>query len=682
MDQEDTPWFALHRREMCYRSSVRANELCFVGVSSFGASPSLVGPEHLRPLLQHALDVVPKSAVKDTPIFLLATAGMRLLPELQSKELLAHICSYARTETKFLLGDCDLHIQVIPGETEGLYGWIAANFLLGGFDSPENHDHGKGHHTYGFLDMGGASAQIAFAPNATEAERHAEDLKLLRLRTIGGDSAEYKLFVTTWLGFGVHEARRRYVEALSNASDTHTTKELPDPCLPRGLKATKKGDSIASGTKEAQGDEPYIVGTGRFDQCLRQTYPLLDKDLLDKDAPCEVHPCLLHGTHVPAIDFDVNHFVGVSEYWHTTHEIFEMAHQDKSYDFNTYQQRVEEFCSQDWHTILKGISQSKWGKKVDESTAVEVCFKASWLINVLHEGIGIPRIGLEDTKGSGHNGTKEILQHAKDKGFLEPFQAIDKIDGTEVSWAMGKMVLYAASQVTPTDGALPVGFGSNVPGTPSDFQYAGPKYNTLADDIHDDNSSNELDWHDTLFDSSSPRRIPGFLLFLLIVCIAVFLLCGHDRRTQLYRRIAVVFRRGPKIFKKRKHLGGKIFNVGSHVDYERVMGDGVGGGDLELGEIDSDNDQSDSSEGSGVVRSSGWATPRLKVGMFDNVSGSHFDNPNLGGALGLGPVAVIGNAMTRRTESRERLAPGPTTGRKSRTASPTRMMPLEESYAQ
>ncbi len=77
----------------------------------------------------------------------------------------------------------DLHIQVIAGDTEGLYGWIAANYLLGGFDSPEKHMHGKGHHTYGFLDMGGASAQIAFAPNNTEAEKHANDLKLLRMRT-------------------------------------------------------------------------------------------------------------------------------------------------------------------------------------------------------------------------------------------------------------------------------------------------------------------------------------------------------------------------------------------------------------------------------------------------------------------------------------------------------------------
>lgn len=678
----------------------------WLGISTFGGKPELVGPDHLHPLLQHALDIVPPHAVPDTPIFLLATAGMRLLPEVERKELLAKVCSYARAHTKFVLPECNLHIQVIPGETEGLYGWIAANYLLGGFDSPEDHAHGKGHHTYGFLDMGGASAQIAFAPNATEAEKHAEDLKMLRMRTINGAPMEYQVFVTTWLGFGIHEARRRYVEALLEASGTHDARELPDPCLPVGLSITTKGDVLLPGSGQVKGKTPYLIGTGRFDECLRQTYPLLDKD-----APCEDQPCLLHGVHVPAIDFDVNHFVGVSEYWHTTHEVFEMAYKDKAYDFNTYQKRVKDFCSQDWKTISQGIGDSKWGKKVDKATAVEVCFKASWLINVLHNGIGIPRVGLENTKTKGHNGTKEVLQHAKEKGFLDPFQAVDKIEDTEVSWTLGKMVLYAASQVPPLDKALPVGFGSNVPGIPPDFQYAGSKFtpspnsSSSADDALYDND--DEDWHDTLFDSASPRRIPGFLIFLIIICIAVFLLCGRDRRSRIYRKFTSPFHnnRGGPTNRKRKLFGGTklpFFNTLS--GYERVLEDGSSAPndfELELGPVNADhsddNDHSDSSEGSRAGRSSGWATPRVKINGFGN---EYFDNVvSQGVGLGLTTPAISSNAMDRsglvvRTESRERLGPlgagvgaaglgGAVGGRRSRAGSPVRfksplMSPLAE----
>ncbi|KAH0548003.1 hypothetical protein GP486_008255, partial [Trichoglossum hirsutum] len=435
-----------------------------LGISTFGETPSLVGPEHLEGLYKHALEHIPKHAVRDTPIFLLATAGVRLLPPRQRKALLAEVCHYTRSTTKFLLPDCDLHIQTIPGETEGLYGWIAANYLLGGFDSPEDHDHGKGHHTYGFLDMGGASAQIAFAPNATETEKHAKYLKLLRLRTLDGRSMEHRVFVTTWLGFGVNEARRRYVKALLDATGKDT-KEIRDPCLPVGLRVTQKGEVIHSdsGGKFDGGGEPHLLGIGLFDECLRRTYPLLGKDV-----PCEDKPCLLHGVHVPAIDFDVNHFVGVSEYWHTTHGVFELGHKGKAdkYDFEAYQSSVRDFCSQDWDEISELVRKKKLGKKVDEETALGICFKASWLISVLHDGIGIPRVGMDALEGGEHthNVTRTMIRRAKSLGFTDAFQPFNKIANVEVSWTLGKMVLYAASQISPAahDGALPVGFGSNV----------------------------------------------------------------------------------------------------------------------------------------------------------------------------------------------------------------------------
>ncbi|KAK8219270.1 Golgi apyrase [Zalaria obscura] len=654
------------------------------GVSTFGEKPDQIGPDHLSLLVDHALSVIPSTEVANTPIFLLATAGMRLLPEYQRNAILQNICTYFQTHTSFQLPDCALHVQVIPGETEGLYGWIAANYLLGGFDAPAEHEHGGGHHTYGFLDMGGASAQIAFAPNATEAEKHANDLKLLRMRKVSGEAVEYRVFVTTWLGFGVNEARRRYLEALTESTGTDVL-ELPDPCLPSGLKATKSGNVILPGSDEAVGSEAHLLGTGTFTECLKRTFPLLDKD-----APCEDEPCLLHGVHVPAIDFDVNHFVGVSEYWHTTHEVFEMSHKDKAYDFHTYQERVVGFCSQDWATIQKGVASKKWGKKVDENTAVEVCFKASWLINMLHEGIGIPRVGLEDTKPDGKfvNGTKEVLDKAKEKGFLDPFQAVDKIGDTEVSWTLGKMVLYAASQVPPSDETLAVGFGSNTPGTalPKDFQYAGGRYTPLPDDLTDtaDGESEGTDWHDRLFTHAGSRRVPGLLLFLLILTLIAFLLLGREKRSQLYQRLRALAGRpprspGPRASRARNRKGlalglGKLFGktLGGGPSYERVLESGAA--DFELGAMASDDEQdSTSSDGGGGVqgRTSGWATPQVG---FESPALSHSSPRSKGsgyfdptGSLGLVPSqpAFERGGLMARTESRERLS-------RSRNASPTR----------
>lgn len=652
------------------------------GISTFGDKPERVGDDHLKELVKFAEDIVPNDEIKNTPIFLLATAGMRLLPEYQRNDVLKNVCSYLQRTSKFQLPDCDLHIQVIPGETEGLYGWIAANYLLGGFDAPDEHVHGKGHHTYGFLDMGGASAQIAFAPNATEAEKHANDLKLLRLRKVNGEGLDYRVFTTTWLGFGADEARRRYVEHLLEAYPTEH--EIPDPCLPVGLKVDKLGVEIDADSSRLPGKDPVLVGTGRFTECLDSTYPLLEKS-----KPCADPPCLLNGVHTPGLDFDVNHFVGVSNYWHATHEIFAMAHKDRAYDFHTYQKQVKEFCSRDWKDIEKDVAKETWGHKVDEETVEEVCFKASWVINMLHDGIGIPRVGLEHVKdpGSGHgNKTNEMLDKGEDRGFLDPFQAVDKIDDTDVSWTLGKMVLYASSQMPAANDAMPVGFGSNVPGTdiPADFQRPSGQFKELNSKPGDSQTEGGKDWHDRILSSSYSRRIPGILIFLLILALAVYLLCGRERRLNLWHKLTG--RGGARPFKRRKggpggSLGNKLFGGSNEPAYERVLEDAADPSEFELNDYGEDVGprHSDSSTASGmatphrglspdIIRSSPKRQTYFDTGSVSSTSSSASSN----GGLGISPFERGG--LIVRVESKERLAPAPSqlgVGR-SRAGSPRR----------
>lgn len=627
------------------------------GVSTFGEKPTEVGPEHLQSLIDHALDYIPADNVRDTPVFLMATAGMRLLPKVQQTALAREICSYFRQNTQFSLPDCNSHVQVISGETEGLYGWLASNYLLGGFDHPDEHNHGKDHHTYGFLDMGGASAQIAFAPNSTEAAKHANDLKLLRLRTMDGKPKEYKVFTATWLGFGVNQARESYVESLLDAHAAPDVHEMPDPCMPKGLRTTVDGKPV----DDASSQNMTLLGTGNFDECLRSTYPLLGKD-----APCEDEPCLLNGQHVPAIDFDVNHFVGVSEYWHTTHGVFGDKG-DKAYDFTTYQEKVKKYCSQDWYSIESKIGSRR---KDDAKVAQEACFKASWLINVLHEGIGIPRLGLEDTPTAGLNATHGALENAKNKGFLDPFQAVDKIDNIEVSWTLGKMLLYAAGQIPPKskDDDLPVGFGTNVAGIPPDFQFTGSTWrtssasnNTLDDDVDD--------WSDAagdLMDKAKSKASSGFFVFILMILLLMYFLRKRERRIRVLGKLNSLVRRSrrpgsPRRGRRRfSGLASKFF--GRHPpSYERILEEGDANR-FELGDVDSDdNDHSDGSEGSRLAMSSGLATPKLNVEMFDSMPSSS--------ALGRSGLVV-------RTDSRERLAPTLqmlNAGRRSRAGSPTRL---------
>lgn len=624
------------------------------GVSTFAENVSQVGPDHLDSLIKEALEEIPADKVSKTPIYLMATAGVRLLPKNQQTALLQSICTYLQATTNFILPDCKAHVQVISGETEGLYGWIAANYLLGGFDRPGEHYHGKNHHTYGFLDMGGASAQIAFAPNATESEKHWDDLKLVRMRTIDGTPSEHKVFSATWLGFGANEARVRFINKLDEKYAKESN-ELPDPCLPKGLRTDLDGNIIDGKVSKK---ETILVGTGMFDECLRETYPLLGKD-----APCTDEPCLLNGQHVPAIDFDVNHFIGVSEYWHTTHGVFGKKH--KAYDLATYQNKVMEFCSQNWSDIEIDILGKRKTDQKKLNDAQEACFKASWLINMLYDGIGIPRVGLEGGHAPGVNETKEATDKNKSGDYTDPFKPVDKIDGIELSWTLGKMVLYAAGQVPPQGDALPVGFGTNVrSGTPKDFELAGSKPIVA----HDDDDDNDLD--DMLKPSHSISGLVGFIIVLLLIGF-VF------RKKPEWRRRAFSFahrRRRSGSGRKPSRgfsLASKLFGRTSP-SYERVMEEGDAA-EFELGDYDSDqNEYSDSSDGSRASRISGRDTPRL------NLERSEAQRP---------PLSVDRTGLAVRADSIERLHTPSlqklNAGRRSRHGSPTRsktpfMSPLQE----
>lgn len=425
------------------------------GLSSFGDHPYDLGA-YLKPLMDHAEKIVPQSAWADTPIYILATAGMRLLPEDQRDAVLAESCRYIKEHTSFSIdgGGCDEHVQVISGEEEGMLGWIAINYLMDGFHIRGNHqvigadtDVVEGKSTFGFLDMGGASTQIAFEPSPkvleSEGQAAQEELTPVVLRMLDGTEVSHKVFVTTFLGYGTNQARERYIKELKsngttvevNLHDGSFRKMLPDPCLPSGLRL----DGAGKDHKAA------LVGTGSFTSCLELTHPLLDKN-----AECSKPPCLFHGVHVPAIDFSVNHFIGVSEYWFSSNDVFG---QGGVYDFVSFQKAAEDFCAKPWSELKQHLDAGDlFGPQVELDRLQLQCFKAAWMTTVLHEGIGLPRI--VDSKGTGDG--RQHINDAQDKADQKNlFQSVNDVDGFTVSWTLGKAVLEATRDIPAAPGLLP-----------------------------------------------------------------------------------------------------------------------------------------------------------------------------------------------------------------------------------
>ncbi|TBU35578.1 nucleoside phosphatase family-domain-containing protein [Dichomitus squalens] len=446
------------------------------GLSSFADDVDGIGA-YLAPLLEHARTHIPPSLQPDTPLFLLATAGMRLLTPGKQAQVLTSTCQFLKYHSNFKIDDpspngpCGSSVRIITGEEEGLFGWIAVNYLMDGFNGSDDT-----RLTYGFLDMGGASTQIAFEPSKEEQER-AKNLLDVRLRLLDGNEIHHKVFVTTWLGYGTNQARERYVGRLINeyeASRTLSTdseEHIDDPCLPKDLVVSNTPVQPDSASAHAKNTHKF-VGTGSWEQCLEKTLPLLNKD-----APCPDSHCLFNGVSVPVIDFKASRFIGVSEYWYSTEQSFGLG---GAYDFVQYERAASEFCAQDWTRILgeheearkngqgrlggdgeveEGgviVDTGKWGLDVEIPRLQMQCFKAAWIVNVLHEGIGVPRI--VDVGGNVTTGGEEVTAQAQTKGLGRPsFQSMDSVGDIAISWTLGKMVLEASREVPAASaGAKPI----------------------------------------------------------------------------------------------------------------------------------------------------------------------------------------------------------------------------------
>lgn len=448
--------------------------------------------DYLRPLLEHALNHIPPSQQSKTPIYVLATAGMRLIPEEKQAAILRETCATIKSSTPFVLDSpngsdpCGESVRIISGEEEGLWGWVAVNYLMDGFghaperkhqNGDEEHDHllplaplalpppdgsddsrvtpvDINHHspTFGFLDMGGASTQLAFSPSLEELSQSkfpGNQLSKVSLRLLSGELVEWPVFAASWLGFGTNKARDRYEDALIDnwkskveSQEGDRFSPIEDPCLPSGLLIGSADPS----------ERPDIKGSGSFAQCLASLKPLLEHD-----KPCPTDHCLFGGMATPRIDFkrqDQRGFIGISEYWYTAQQVLGLG---GVWDWGEWERGMSDFCAKDWAQIEDKVSE--W-KHHSDSVNIErlklQCFKGAWISNVLHDGIGIPRMIDQAGNATLADGDTNAaaLERAREKGLIDdkdahhsPFQSMDEVGATAISWTLGKIVIEASKAV-------------------------------------------------------------------------------------------------------------------------------------------------------------------------------------------------------------------------------------------
>jgi Golgi nucleoside diphosphatase len=256
------------------------------GLSSYRSNPELAG-QSLKPLLDAAVTLIPKQHYPLTPMNLLATAGLRLVSEVESQAILQSVRKTLQSYP-FMFTEDD--VQIIDGTNEGIYGWLTINYLQSQL---------KAHCdlTSAVLDLGGGSTQIAMSVN---------DRNLPKI-TIGESS--YNLFSYSFLGFGLM-AGRAGVIAFDIPSDHQFRKgqkQIVHQCFHPEVTVTYEynGETfIAKGHDDHSANSCYAVTTAlirdpgnSFAQSNRKVSPqqsvyilsyyfdrAVDVGLVDKDA--------------------------------------------------------------------------------------------------------------------------------------------------------------------------------------------------------------------------------------------------------------------------------------------------------------------------------------------------------------------------------------------------------------
>lgn len=85
--------------------------------------------EYIRSLVDLAVENIPEKHHEDTYIYLKATAGMRLLSEIDQENILNEVRKTISTYN-FVFSNQNEQVKVITGGEEGVFGWITVNYLL------------------------------------------------------------------------------------------------------------------------------------------------------------------------------------------------------------------------------------------------------------------------------------------------------------------------------------------------------------------------------------------------------------------------------------------------------------------------------------------------------------------------------------------------------------------------
>lgn len=271
---------------------------------------------------------------------------------MEKQEKLLSIVRNEIKKSKFLyMGDSSA--RVITGKEEGLFSWIAINFLKNNLNNINPEEIKE---TIGTMDLGGSSLEITFV---TDEKKKTDDFLNLNLF-----NTDYNLYSTCFEGYGYKSMYQNLFIDLILANNG-TEKNISHPCLLRGFSENITYNNVVYN----------FYGTGNFEECGKLTKKRVNK------GDCKYEFCSLDGVYQPVIKsgqkfFCVSGFTNVAITFG-----FEM--ENKFYSVRDFRDHIIKFCNYDWEEATK-----LYPVTLADDLKIN-CYEGNYVYNLLVDAFGI-----------------------------------------------------------------------------------------------------------------------------------------------------------------------------------------------------------------------------------------------------------------------------------------------------
>uniref|UniRef100_A0A663NED7 Ectonucleoside triphosphate diphosphohydrolase 8 n=1 Tax=Athene cunicularia TaxID=194338 RepID=A0A663NED7_ATHCN len=326
------------------------------GISSYADNPAEAGAS-LKPCLDKAMKIIPAEQQRDTPTYLGATAGMRLLREQNSTKAEQVFAEVSKAIGKYPV---DFRgAQILTGNEEGSFGWITINYLLETlvkYSFAEKWEHPRDTEVLGALDLGGASTQITFQPGVTTEDNSTSTF----FRLYGSN---YSLYTHSYLCYGQTQALKMLLADLHKGNSS--SQEISHPCYPMGyqenvtMSALYNSPCVRAPSTPSPAQVLTVIGTGDPAACSTAIRKLFN-------FTCGANrTCGFNGVYQPPVRGQFFAFAG---FYYTFH-FLNLTSQQSFSDVNS---TIQTFCNKSWAEVTQKqlqLHHTQWLVMVHQRTS-------------------------------------------------------------------------------------------------------------------------------------------------------------------------------------------------------------------------------------------------------------------------------------------------------------------------